>query len=431
MRLLFVTPYFPPEVGAAQARIHELAVRLARMGHDVRVLTTFPNYPSGVVAPEWRGKLFCRHSSDGLTIYRVWSYAAANRGFFKRIVAHLSFAVLASAVSLVLPRPDALIVESPPLFDGFIGVTANVLRRIPYLFMVSDLWPESAVQMGALKNRFLIRAAKSIELLFYRRSAAVLALTAGIRNGIIADRIHSDKVLLFRNSVDCDFFHPGLATCGLRAEMGVKDSDFLVVYAGTLGMAHNLSTALEAAALLQSEGAASVRFVLAGDGADCARLKAQAEELGLENVSFLAPLNKARVPQLLNAADSVLVPLRNLEIFRGALPTKMFEAMACAKPVLLGVRGEAEELIGVAGAGYCIDPESPAALRDAVLALREDPAKARQMGENGRKYVEKHFRREMRARELSKALESLLDSSGRASTVMCAHPESSPTGESF
>src|SRR5262249_56433437 len=129
--------------------------------------------------------------------------------------------------------------------------------------------------------------------------------------------------LLFRNSVDCDFFRPGLATSGLRAEMGVKDSDFLVVYAGTLGMAHNLSTALEAAALLQSEGVANVRFLLAGDGADCARLKAQAQELRLANVSFLAPLNKARVPQLLNAADSVLEPIRTIEIFRGDLRTKI------------------------------------------------------------------------------------------------------------
>jgi glycosyltransferase involved in cell wall biosynthesis len=428
MRLFFVTPYFPPEVGAPQTRIHELGVRLARMGHDVRVLTTFPSYPSGVVPPEWRGKLFCRHSSDGLTIYRVWSYAAANRGFLKRIAAHLSFAVFASVASLVLSRPDALIVESPPLFDGFIGVTANVLRRIPYLFMVSDLWPESAVQMGALRNRFLIRASKSIELLFYRRSAAVLALTAGIRNGIIADRIHPDKVLLFRNSVDCDFFRPGLATCGLRAEMGVKDSDFLVVYAGTLGMAHNLSTALQAAALLQAEGATNVRFVLAGDGADCARLKAQAQELALDNVSFLAPMKKAQVPQLLNAADCVLVPLRNLEIFRGALPTKMFEAMACAKPVLLSVRGEAEEIIEAAAAGYCIDPESPAALRDAVLALRQNPPKARAMGENGRKYVENHFRREMRARELSSALETLSHGSGRSSPVSDANPQQSRCG---
>jgi glycosyltransferase involved in cell wall biosynthesis len=401
------------------------------MGHDVRVLTTFPNYPSGVVPQEWRGKLFCRHRNDGLTIYRVWSYAAANRGFLKRIVTHLSFAVFASAASVVLARPDALIVESPPLFDGFVGVTANVLRRIPYLFMVSDLWPESAVQMGALRNRFLIRASKSIELLFYRRSAAVLALTAGIRNGIIADQVRPNKVLLFRNSVDCDFFRPSLGKYGLRAEIGVKDSDFLVVYAGTLGMAHNLSTVLEAASLLQAEGAANVRFVLAGDGADCARLKAQARELALENVSFLAPMNKARVPQLLNAADSVLVPLRNLEIFRGALPTKMFEAMACARPVLLGVRGEAEELVAAAAAGYCIDPESPAALRDAVLELQRDPVKARRMGENGRKYVEKHFRREMRARELSSVLESLLAGSRRSSTVPCAAPRSTPTGESF
>ena len=408
MKILFVTLYFPPEVGAAPTRIYELALRLQRMGHQVSVLTTFPNYPSGIVPKEWRGRLFWKGRDQGITVYRVWSYAAPNRGFLKRVVSQLSFAVLAAIGGLFLPRCEAIVVESPPLFDGFVGVFLNLLKRTPYLFMVSDLWPETAVQMGMLRNPFLIWVSKQIELLFYRRSVAVLALTAGIQRKIQAERIEGLSVVLFRNSVDCEFFRPGLKGNGTRHELGVGDSEFVAAYCGTFGLAQKLTTVLEAAALLQASGNTEVRFLLVGDGAESDILKSNAIELKLRNVTFVEPLPKARMPELLNAADCMLVPLRNLEIFRGALPSKMFEAMACAKPSILGVAGEAEELMREAGAGYCVAPEDPAAMRDAVLQLMKDTDGARRMGELGREYVVLHFSRDSRARQLSDVLENAL-----------------------
>ena len=409
MKILFITPYFPPEVGAAQARIYELASRLKGLGHDVSVLTTFPNYPTGVVPPGWRRKFYWKGSEGDLLTYRIWSYATPNRGFLRRIISHLSFAFFATLAALSLPRYDVAIVESPPLFDGFTGLFLRMLREIPYVFMVSDLWPESAIQMGVLKNRFLIKASRAIELLFYRRSSGVLALTAGIHEAVVKNGIESERVVLFRNSVDCDFFQPAAVPNPIRREIGIRDHESVVLYAGTLGLAQNLLTVLDAAFLLKETDGPQVRFLLVGAGAESDRLKERAKELELNNVMILDPIERCRMPELINASDSVLVPLRDLEIFRGALPTKMFEAMACAKPVILAIRGEAEVLIRDANAGLCVRPESASEFRDAVLSLAKDPGLGRSLGANGRNYILKHFSRNVRSREMSEALQRLVN----------------------
>lgn len=364
------------------------------------MLTTFPSYPTGVRPKEWRRKFYWHGVQEGVDVYRFWSYAAPNRGFFKRIVSQLSFAVFAGVGGLFLPQCHGLIVESPPLFDGLIGVLHSKIKRTPYFFMVSDLWPESAVQMGMLRNRLLIWASRKIELWFYRTAAATLALTSGIQKSVIADGIPPAKVLLFRNSVDCDFFRPGIDSRAIRHDLRIKDGEYIVLYAGTLGLAHNLRVVLDAAAMFQQTVPAPVRFVLAGEGAESDELKSYAESLHLTNVTFLGRVSKDRMPELLNAAGCILVPLRKLEIFRGALPTKMFEAMACGKPVLLGVQGEAEELIQTAGAGYCVIPDAPHSLYEAVASILHNEEDALLRGRNGREYVVKHFHREGRAREL-------------------------------
>ncbi len=401
MKIRFVTPYFPPEVGAPQTRIYELAVRLCKAGHEVSVITTFPNYPTGVVPKEWRGKLWWKGLQDGITIWRFWSYAAANRGFARRLTTHLTFAGSSASGGLLLPQCDVMIVESPPLFDGFSAVVLSTLRRTPYAFMVSDLWPESAVQMGMIRNKSIIRASKWLELYFYRHAELILGLTRGICDKINADGVPSDKIELFRNSVDCDFFRPGLNSGPIRREFKIDDHEFVAVYAGTLGLAQGLSTVLHAAALIKLKTQARVRFVLAGNGAESEKLRYEATRLGLSNVLLIDSLSKARMPELLNAADCILVPLRDLEIFRGALPTKMFEGMACAKPLVLGVQGEAKDLVEGAAAGYCVKPGSPEAICSAVLSLAANPEKARQMGENGRRLVLTEFSREARTDQLA------------------------------
>src|SRR3989442_7420268 len=208
MKVLFITQYFPPEIGAPQARIYELCIRLARMGHDVSVLTTFPNYPSGIVPKEWQHRLFHRTIEQSVQIIRVRTYTVPNRGFLRRIISHLSFALNACLAAPWVPSADVLIVESPPLFSGIAGMVLGRLSAVPFVFSVADLWPETAVQMGMLRNPVIVWLSRRLELLTYRRAATVLAVTEGIQKKIISDGISPAKVMLFRNAVDAEFFRP-------------------------------------------------------------------------------------------------------------------------------------------------------------------------------------------------------------------------------
>lgn len=407
MHIRFITNFYPPEVGAPQIRIHELAKRLVQNGHIVSVLTGFPNYPTGVVPKEWRGMLWKQSTDDRIVVHRVWCYTAANRGFLKRVASQLSFTLSAFIAGLLLRTADVTIVESPPLFNGLTAIALRLLKRARYLFMVSDLWPESAVQMGILKHSVLISLSRSLERLAYRYSDAILALTKGIQHDIQSRVSRVEKVHLFRNSVSCDYFCPAPGSSSVRRQLGLSQDDFVALYAGTLGLAQNLTTVVNAAARLQESGELRIQFVLAGNGGESESLKTQARELHLQNLQIVGTYAAQRIPELINAADCVLVPLRRLELFRGALPTKMFEGMACAKPIILGIQGEAAELIEEAHAGLCISPDDPSALCEAVRFLMNNSEKAREMGLNGRRYVSNRFSRDSRTHELIDILERL------------------------
>ncbi|MCU1307526.1 MAG: hypothetical protein JWN45_2221 [Acidobacteriaceae bacterium] len=398
MRILFVTPYFPPEIGAPQTRIYEQAVRLSRKKCTVSVLTTFPNYPTGIVAKEWKGRLFWKGSEDGVGVYRFWSYATPNSGFYRRIFSQLSFALLACIAGLRLPSVDVIIVESPPLFNGIAAIILSWLKRAPYFFHVSDLWPESAVQLGVLKNPTLIWMAKRLEILSYRRAATVLAVTAGIRQSI-AEEVGPATVAMLRNAVDTDFFRPVVDEVDMKKTLGVSGEKFLVLYAGTLGLAHQLDAALDCAAHFEEEES-NVHFIFAGDGAERKALQRQTAEMKLSNVSFVAPFSKALMPNLLKAADCVLVSLKDVPIFHAALPTKLFEAMACARPIVLAAGGESAALIRESGAGCCARPGDPESIHDAILVLKQNSAEAEMMGRRGREYMLANFSRERHVEEL-------------------------------
>ena len=424
--ILFLTPYYPPETGAPQTRIYELAIRLQGLGHQVLVLTTFPNYPSGVVPSEWRGKLFWRGTEQGIQLYRVWSYATPNKGFYKRIFSQLSFAIFASLAGIFLPRFDALVVESPPLFDGFAGLVLSRLKKAPYVFNVADLWPDTAVQLGMLRNPRLISLAKRFELLLYRRAALVLAVTRGICDAICRDGIEASKVILFRNAVDTQFFSPTKKDSELRQRFGLAADQFVLLYAGTLGLAQQLNSVIEAAAMFQNEGNHRLVFAFAGDGAERQSLEAKARDLKLGNVKFLGSHPKQRMPYLLNMADAVLVSLRDVPIFDHALPTKMFEAMSCEKPVLLAGKGEAEEVLMEAHAGWCARPGDALSIHDAVIRMVADPEMIRVRGLHGRQYVSVNFDRNQRAEQLSGMLRRLTRGR-RAATETGAGISTEPT----
>lgn len=407
MSVLFLTPYFPPEVGAPQARIYELALRLQQKGHQVSVLTTFPSYPSGIVPKEWQGKLFWKGTDHGIKVYRTWSYATPNKGFYKRVLGQISFVISACLVGLFLPRVDAIIVESPPLFDGFAGVFLSIFKRAPYILNVADLWLDAAVQMGMLKNPTLIRQARRAESYFYRRSARVFAVTSGVRRDIIDTGVAEQNVILFRNAVDTEFFKPLPPQPDVRRELGAKDGDLLVMYAGTLGMAQQVDAIVDAAAMFHREGNSAVQFAFLGDGSEKENLDRKARDLGLKNVRFLGIHPKSRMPALLGAADCILVSVRDLKVLESALPTKMFEAMACCKPVVLAARGEAAEALAEAHAGVVAQPGDPVSIHDAILKLQQQPGQRCDMGQSGRAYVLEHFSRDQRAAQLSEILNTL------------------------
>jgi len=387
--ILFISPYYPPERGAAAVCVSETAKRLVRRGHQVTVLTTVPNYPTGIVPHEYRGHLIQRESLDEVSVVRVWSYVSANKGFLRRILAQLSFGYLAPLFGgREVDRPDLIIVQSPPLFDAIAARTLARRKRCPFIFMVSDLWPESAVQLGALRNRLAIRLAEWLEWTTYQRASFVWVVTEGIRNTLIQRGLSPEHIYFLTNGVDTAQFHP-MPKDQARCELGWIDA-YTVVYAGTHGLSHGLTTVLDAAEQLQEH--TDIRFVLMGDGAEKTVLVTEAQRRNLTNVAFLDPQPHDRIPLLLAAADVCLVHARKLPVFTGMLPIKMYEAMACARPILLAMDGEARQLAEEkAHAALYVEPENAQALASAILSLREQPEMAEALGQRGRTLVEEEF----------------------------------------
>ena len=389
VHILFISPYYPPERGAAAVCVSETAKRLVQRGHRVTVLTTVPNYPTGIVPSEYRWHLVQREVFDGVSVVRVWSFVAANRGFLRRILAHLSFGLLAPLFGgWGIGRPDLIIVQSPPLFDA---IAARLLARrksCPFIFMVSDLWPASAVQLGALRNRLAIRLAEWLEWTTYQRASLVWVVTEGIRDTLIQRGLSPERIYLLRNGVDTDRFHP-IPQDKARSELGWADA-YTIIYAGTHGLSHGLTTVLDAAERLQDQP--GIRFILIGDGAKKAELIAEARRRTLINVTFLDSQPHDRVPLLLAAADVCLIHARKIPLFTGMLPIKMFEAMACARPILLAIDGEARTLAQEkAHAAIYVEPENEQALVSAILSLREQPEMAKALGRRGRILAEMEF----------------------------------------
>jgi glycosyltransferase involved in cell wall biosynthesis len=368
------------------------------------VLTGFPNYPDGLVYPDYRRawhRGLMRERQDGVEIYRTWLYPAANQGTWKRSIYYGSFALSASAVGPWLCQPPGVVIAtSPPILVGAAGYLVAAARRLPFVFEVRDLWPESLEAVGvARRSSLFYRGLERLASFLYQRADRIVVDGEWKRRALAAAGVKREKVVVIPNGVADDFWPDPEATAArearqrTRAQLGL-DGGFLALYAGTLGMAHGLDTVLLAAHKLRSRS--DIIFVLIGDGADRERLEGLSRELRLSNVRFLGKQPRQRIPDYLSASDVCLIPLRRSGVFKTAIPSKMFEAMAASKPVLLGVEGEAQEILCEARAGLVVTPEDPQALAEATLELVRDPALRRQMGENGRRAaLEKYSRKKM------------------------------------
>ena len=398
-RVLFLTHYFHPEVGASQTRILECARLLRQRGYDVGVITGFPNYPDGVIPEPYRGRWLQTESLDGFRIYRSRVYPAPNRGFGRRLVNHASLAVSATLTSWRAGRADVVIAETPPLFLAAAAVVVARLRHARLVLNVADLWPESAVQLGALKNRFAIRAAEAIERYAYRHAALITAPTPGVKRAIEAHGFEG-RVKLLPNAVDVDRFDPHAR--------GSREPRRVVIYCGTVGLAQGVRTLLEAARDLEREGA-DLEVLIVGDGAERADLEELARTWELRNVRFTGRVRHEEVPLVIQSADVAVMLLRDVPLFQDALPTKLLEYMAAGRPVVAAAAGQVSELVSSAEAGIVCPPEDAAAVAAAIRRLASDDDEARRMGDNGRRYVEQNLSREAMVDRLERELETIVD----------------------
>jgi glycosyltransferase involved in cell wall biosynthesis len=405
MRILFLTQYYPPEIGAAQNRLSDLAKRLENKGHDVTVLTALPSYPKGEIYEGYRGRLKMTEDHDGIRVVRTWVYATKEKNFVLRILNYLSFAVLSLIVgSVTAGKVDVVIVESPPLFLGFSGYLLSRLKHARFVLNVSDLWPESAVVLNVLRNRRLIQWATRGEEWLYSQASLVTGQTQGIVDSI-RRRCANRPVHLLTNGVSPEFLgrvaHARSSRQFLREKFGFGQN-FIVAYTGVHGLAQGLETVLRSADLLR--GQTDIRFCFFGDGPEKAHLQSIAAERGLGNVHFYSPLQASEMAEILASIDVAVVPLKRHDLFKGALPSKLFEALGAGVPIVAALDGEAKELIERSRGGLFVEPENPEDMAHKIFLLYRDADLCIRLGERGSTFVRAHYDRQ----EIAKRFERLI-----------------------
>ena len=399
MRVGILTQYYPPEIGAPAARLSELAARLQERGHEVVVLSAMPNYPAGRIYPGYGG-LAVREQQEGIGVLRSWIWPTMSPAVVPRMLSYLSFVVSSGLIGFRrLPRLDVLITESPPLLLGISGFVLSRLKRARWVFNVSDLWPESAVVLGVLGDGPATRLAYRLEAFCYRRAWRVSCQSREIRASV-ERRFPEVGTLAFFNGVDTDRFSPGYRSEDLRREIAAG-AGCVALYAGLHGIAQGLDQLLAAAEELAAE---DLRIVLIGDGPEKAALLEEAKARGLRNITFLPPRPREAMPALVASADIAIVPLKSM--IPGAVPSKLYEAMASQLPVVLVAQGEAAEIVRSSQSGIVVRPGDISGLAEGLRRLVRSADERFRLGAAGRAAAIEHFDRRRLSDHFIEALES-------------------------
>jgi glycosyltransferase involved in cell wall biosynthesis len=387
LRILIVSQYFPPEVGATQTRMQAFAEFLAARGHRVTVVCEFPNHPHGVIPDTYRGRVIEDDHSNAYRVLRVWVKASPEKTRWTRMAFYLSYMGLATAVAPLAGREDVVLATTPPLFVGAAGFAISRLKRAPLVLDVRDLWPAAAVSLGELSPGRILRAAENLERFLYCRSAVVVGVTRPFCEHVDRVRGGEPRSVLIPNGTLDLFFSNGDREA--RKRLGVSDDRFLVTFAGTHGIAQALPSALDAA----ERANGGVEFAFIGEGPAKAALVSSARERGLENVTFYPQLPLEGVVPYLDASDALLVPLAADEALASFVPSKLFDSMATGRPATLAAAGEAARILEQSGAGLAVEPENPEALAKAAEWLAAHPREAEAMGKRGREFARSRLRR--------------------------------------
>lgn len=391
MNITWYSHYFVPEIGAPSARIYDLSQSWLRMGHQIQVVTCFPNHPSGQLYPGYKDGLYMHEKLCGIDVHRHWSYITPNKGFFKKTLGHISYlpsALLWSNRHLI--DPDIVIGTSPTFFAAMAAAATGIQRKVPFIMEVRDLWPAIFVELEVLQNRHLIRWLEHWELTLYRKALRIITVTEGFRRNLLSRGIPSEKVFTITNGADLGFWQPTEARPALRRQLGLERS-FVVLYVGAHGISHALRCVIESAERLRNH--TDIHFLFVGEGAEKEQLIRQAQQARLRNVRFLKPVDKKGVKEFYDIADVCLVPLRDVALFETFIPSKIFEIMAMARPIIGSVRGETADILRRSGGALVVAPEDSDAIAQAILQMYRNPDRGEAMGQKGRGFVMRQYSR--------------------------------------
>ena len=416
MRVLFLSHYYPPEGNAPATRVGALARRWVKAGYEVTVVTGVPNVPEGVVYSGFKNRILPQESTiDGVRVIRVWTLIAANKGTARRIANYVSYMLSATLRCLLLRRPDVVIATSPQFFCGWAGVltkwwyrfTRPLGKKPKFVLEIRDIWPESIGAVDAIGNPLVMRILEWMELRMYQAANHVVTVGPGYKRRLIERGVPEEKLSIVMNGVDRDLLEATTPDpVKLRRDLGIRD-EFVCSYIGTIGMACGLDVLIRAGEKLREQQRDDILFLVIGDGAVRKQLEAAASDLKLRNVRFLGRQAKESIPGLLALTDACLVHLRKTPLFETVMPSKIFEAAGMQRPILNGVNGDARDLIEKAQAGLVFEPEDENGLIEGVCRLADDRKLARQLGENGNRFVLEHFNRDQLAADYKKILESI------------------------
>lgn len=401
MDILLLTQYFPPELGAASSRAYDTAKYLKKFGHNISVLTAFPNYQLFKPIKKYKNKIVYFEEIDGIRIYRSYIYSSSKKSLMARFLGFLTFMISSIMAGLFIKNFEIVIASSPPFSIGISGFIISKFKKAKMVFEVRDLYPDSAIELGVLKNIFLIKLLRMAENYLYCKADLLVGLTKGIVNHFKYFG-HSEKSVLITNGVNIELFS---SKSEYKNSVITKmNGGIILINVGILGRMHSLETILEALFLINDK---NISLYLVGEGAEEEKLKLKANELNLENVIFLNNQARESIPLLISKSDICIVTTKKIKLTRGTLPVKAFEYMACGKPIVAAVHGEAADMINKAKAGIVVAPEDSVQMSRAIIKLCQDKKLRSELGMNGKKFVKLYYSREKIARLYEKQLKEL------------------------
>ena len=422
MHILFLSDNFPPEVNAPASRTFEHCREWVAQGHQVTVITCVPNFPKGKVFDGYKNKLIQQENIEGMKVIRVWSYITANEGTLKRMGDYMSYMMTSFLAGLRVKNVSVIIGTSPQFFTVCSAYALSIFKRVPWVFELRDLWPESIKAVGAMEDSALLDFFEKLELFLYRKAHHIITVTHSFKRNLIERKIDENKISVITNGVDMTRFMPMPKDGSLLNELGLNGK-FIVGYIGTHGLAHSLETLLQAASILQNQAAVAVNnkvaingsinsesilfnnihFIFLGEGAKKTELREKATVLNLKNVLFLDSVPKSEVVRYWSLLDISIIHLKKTELFTTVIPSKLFECMGMGIPVLHGVRGESADIVLQEKIGEVFEPENAQALVDGIIKLKNNNDLYLQYKKNSLNAAKKYDRKYL-ALEMAKAI---------------------------